>query len=57
MAQFRVREQFYPKIGDVIHMPGDIIDLDDVQAASVAHMIENVPPPAKKRKSADAGAE
>lgn len=57
MAQFRVREQFYPKIGDVIYMPGDIIDLDDVQAASVAHMIENVPPPAKKRKSADAGAE
>jgi hypothetical protein len=57
MAQFRVREHFYPKIGDVIHMPGDVIDLDDVQAAAVAHMIETVPPPAKKRKSADAGAE
>lgn len=57
MAQFRVREHFYPKIGDVTHMPGDVIDLDEVQAESVGHMIETVPPPAKKRKSADAGAE
>ena len=57
MALFRVREYFYPKIGDVIHMPGDIIDLNDVQAAAVAHMLETAPPPAKKRKSADAGTE
>lgn len=58
MAQFRVREFFYPLIEGIVHSPGDVIDLTVEQEILVAHMIEAVPPAKKTRKAvSDAGTE